>query len=94
MALYKTATDQNVDTTGSNPIHLILGFAVQVAKSGQNQEFLYKVFQDFESPSSLNLCHCKQLRFPDCGLFNSTVLRNQVKGYLQIRKSLLFRVAK
>ena len=50
----------------------------------------YRVFQDFESPSSLNLCHCKQLQFPDCGLFNSTVLKDQVKGYLQIWKSLLF----
>ena len=36
----------------------------------------YRVFQDFESPSSLNLCHCKQLRFPDYGLFNSTILRD------------------
>ena len=33
---------------------------------------VYRVFQDFESPSSLNLRHCKQLRFPDCRLFNST----------------------
>ena len=33
VALYKTATDQNVDTTRSNPIHFILGFAVRVAKS-------------------------------------------------------------
>ena len=39
---------------------------------------MYRVFQDFESSSSLNLCHCKQLRFPDCGLFNSTVLRDLV----------------
>ena len=38
--------------------------------------YIYRVFQDFESPNSLNLCHCKQLRLPDCGLFNSTVLRD------------------
>ena len=31
----------------------------------------YRVFQDFESPASLNLCHCRQLRFPDYRLFNS-----------------------
>ena len=36
----------------------------------------YRVFQVFESPSSLNLCHCKQLRFPDYGLFNSIFLRD------------------
>ena len=29
-------------------------------------------FQDFESPTSLNLCHCKQLRFPDYRLFSLT----------------------
>ena len=33
VALYKTPTDQNMDTTWSNPIHCILGFAVRVAKS-------------------------------------------------------------
>ena len=30
------------------------------------------VFQDFEGLSSLNLYHCKQLRFPDYRLFHST----------------------
>ena len=33
---------------------------------------MYRVFQDFESPTSLNLCHCKQLQFPDYRLFSST----------------------
>ena len=28
------------------------------------KQTLYRVFQDFESPTSLNLCHCKQLLFP------------------------------
>ena len=33
VALYKTTTDQNVDTTWLNPIHFILGFAVRAAQS-------------------------------------------------------------
>ena len=33
VALYKTTTDQNVDTTRRNPIHFILGFAVRKAQS-------------------------------------------------------------
>ena len=55
-----------------------------------NPCFRYRVFQYFESPTSLNLCPCKQSRFPVCRLFNSThnsfnnskhtVLRHYVKG--------------
>ena len=36
-----------------------------------------RVFHDFESPGSLNLCHCKQLRFSDCGFFQ---FNNSSKG--------------
>ena len=34
--------------------------------------YFYRVFQDFESPTSLNLPHCKQLQCPNYCLFNST----------------------
>ena len=49
MLLYKTTTDQNVDTTRRNPIHFISGFAVRAVlgcsillKISQNQGFLYE----------------------------------------------------
>ena len=32
-------------------------------------DYQHRVFQDFESPSRLNLCHCKQLRFSNYGFF-------------------------
>ena len=34
-------------------------------KQGVSWQDDYRVFQDFESPTSLNLFHCKLLRFPD-----------------------------
>ena len=42
----------------------------------RNRREKYRVFQIFESPSSLNLPPLQTVAVPDCGLFNSTVLRD------------------
>ena len=41
---------------------------IEKTKKERNTDF----FQDFESPTILNLSHCKKFRFPDYCLFNST----------------------
>ena len=66
-----------VDVTVHADVTVISNYSYDLCVDSCNdisEEFVivYRAFQDFEGPTSLNLCHCKQLRFPDCHLFHST----------------------